>query len=1560
MKIDELPHAASSQVADVLDFSKGPSHTVPSVIVAKIMEKLREHERENIPPSSVASAPALGVPTPATPVTSASGKFSKAARRVLTRTAVLGALPLARQQQQQSVLTPDNRRFLDNQGSKSPEVPRKRMIIGHRSYTFGCDGDLIELEPIKDPITPITQPIHFPPKPKPLVHKDSVLSNATSLSLTSVDSDSDTDDHSSSFGLQQRRNLSSSPPKPLMFSTPNLSEDSEVLHLQRMYLPFSPVSKRMSSTSLSSWESEAISPINSLPDMRPGMRHLSTDEPLSEQEEHEDGGLKMSTKRSNRFHSTPDSPLLTSWPMRYESIDEDVEMRSDQSPSLLSTSTSELSHDTQSKSSDGQVPYYGKSIEQQTELTESRLAELEELPINTSELNGNEYELNNEEIEESSESKSDKSHEQQVQIQKHVISLLQLRRSSLKRQQRVLDDEEPVAVTDSAEETKEADSILSDSENVNRTWVERSKADVDEEAMYDSDVFMDTAPISETVDAGVLEKQSTKNENIDTEESKLQDIQEQNCVLSLETTNFADISMEQTKIQLTNCEEESIEPHHTKTQQSVLTPDNRRFLDNQGSKSPEVPRKRMIIGHRSYTFGCDGDLIELEPIKDPITPITQPIHFPPKPKPLVHKDSVLSNATSLSLTSVDSDSDTDDHSSSFGLQQRRNLSSSPPKPLMFSTPNLSEDSEVLHLQRMYLPFSPVSKRMSSTSLSSWESEAISPINSLPDMRPGMRHLSTDEPLSEQEEHEDGGLKMSTKRSNRFHSTPDSPLLTSWPMRYESIDEDVEMRSDQSPSLLSTSTSELSHDTQSKSSDGQVPYYGKSIEQQTELTESRLAELEELPINTSELNGNEYELNNEEIEESSESKSDKSHEQQVQIQKHVISLLQLRRSSLKRQQRVLDDEEPVAVTDSAEETKEADSILSDSENVNRTWVERSKADVDEEAMYDSDVFMDTAPISETVDAGVLEKQSTKNENIDTEESKLQDIQEQNCVLSLETTNFADISMEQTKIQLTNCEEKSIEPQHTKTINTCAEDEAGIAMLSRARSDSSGFLDGDSEIYSMRMLANGNGSDMQIESSQQDVSNSDMINVNSIKSENVNSDLNLGSTVDVNDLNSTSLVLDSEGTSSAINDRDLPKNLLQELSSVKDWMESNSFTKFTDISVSDTETCAITKETEKEIENNPLLELNDRKALEKQNSNSSVNSSKKASVESAISPLVRSSLSLYQESSSGRTLSGNPTLVQHLTVDSKELVRQRTSSLRGIEDTSSMSLANVRRVKSAPNCLEHLTSRDELVRGSSWSSYSNMFSFCSDESVIHVGLQRANTSRGSDKRLSDVNDGTLKREFSMEVDSVISEQEHKATNTSDPPVSTRYLKPNAFPYGRGAKRSASDPSAMSGRSVKDLRELVGELALLRLQGDAVRAGLAAYGRQLVGGQADVQNGSHEVAEASKEMQAVREVRDRIAAELRRVADLLEEQPPHRVADITGQMAVLLREQTRLCRQLESLSCVSSPSIFVEPAPCCSVLEAVREENRRLQTLVERNSLELVEIRKLLKELVAVKKS
>ncbi|XP_065211912.1 uncharacterized protein olf186-M isoform X2 [Planococcus citri] len=112
----------------------GPSHSNPSVIVAKILEKLREHERETTSmtsyqldfrkPCSLEKNPDNGAAT---------NKFSKVARNVLTK---IRCTP-------SSVLSPDNRRWLDSQGSKSPEIAR-RLIIGQKSFTFGRDGDLIE------------------------------------------------------------------------------------------------------------------------------------------------------------------------------------------------------------------------------------------------------------------------------------------------------------------------------------------------------------------------------------------------------------------------------------------------------------------------------------------------------------------------------------------------------------------------------------------------------------------------------------------------------------------------------------------------------------------------------------------------------------------------------------------------------------------------------------------------------------------------------------------------------------------------------------------------------------------------------------------------------------------------------------------------------------------------------------------------------------------------------------------------------------------------------------------------------------------------------------------------------------------------------------------------------------------------------------------------------------------------------------------------------------------------------------------------------------------------
>lgn len=46
---------------------------------------------------------------------------------------------------------------------------------------------------------------------------------------------------------------------------------------------------------------------------------------------------------------------------------------------------------------------------------------------------------------------------------------------------------------------------------------------------------------------------------------------------------------------------------------SVLTPDNRKWLDNQGGdKSPEMSR-RLLIGQQSFVLTRDGTLIETPP-----------------------------------------------------------------------------------------------------------------------------------------------------------------------------------------------------------------------------------------------------------------------------------------------------------------------------------------------------------------------------------------------------------------------------------------------------------------------------------------------------------------------------------------------------------------------------------------------------------------------------------------------------------------------------------------------------------------------------------------------------------------------------------------------------------------------------------------------------------------------------------------------------------------------------------------------------------------------------------
>lgn len=79
------------------------------------MEKLREHERDSSTKSSAGSSPGHHADI-------SKRRFSRAAHRVTILTKMKSRDSITSGAQAHSVLNPDNRKFLDNQGSKSPEV----------------------------------------------------------------------------------------------------------------------------------------------------------------------------------------------------------------------------------------------------------------------------------------------------------------------------------------------------------------------------------------------------------------------------------------------------------------------------------------------------------------------------------------------------------------------------------------------------------------------------------------------------------------------------------------------------------------------------------------------------------------------------------------------------------------------------------------------------------------------------------------------------------------------------------------------------------------------------------------------------------------------------------------------------------------------------------------------------------------------------------------------------------------------------------------------------------------------------------------------------------------------------------------------------------------------------------------------------------------------------------------------------------------------------------------------------------------------------------------------
>ncbi|KAL2732024.1 uncharacterized protein V1478_004712 [Vespula squamosa] len=91
----------------------GSPYVAPSEIVQKIMERLREHESHEMDAYAIYNA-------------------YEQHNKIYP-------------QPRHSVLSPDNRQFLEQPRSKSPDMRNKRMIIGQKSFAFGHNGDLIEI-----------------------------------------------------------------------------------------------------------------------------------------------------------------------------------------------------------------------------------------------------------------------------------------------------------------------------------------------------------------------------------------------------------------------------------------------------------------------------------------------------------------------------------------------------------------------------------------------------------------------------------------------------------------------------------------------------------------------------------------------------------------------------------------------------------------------------------------------------------------------------------------------------------------------------------------------------------------------------------------------------------------------------------------------------------------------------------------------------------------------------------------------------------------------------------------------------------------------------------------------------------------------------------------------------------------------------------------------------------------------------------------------------------------------------------------------------------------------
>lgn len=407
-----------------------------------------------------------------------------------------------------------------------------------------------------------------------------------------------------------------------------------------------------------------------------------------------------------------------------------------------------------------------------------------------------------------------------------------------------------------------------------------------------------------------------------------------------------------------------------------------------------------------------------------------------------------------------------------------------------------------------------------------------------------------------------------------------------------------------------------------------------------------------------------------------------------------------------------------------------------------------------------------------------------------------------------------------------------------------------MLSRAWSDSSGFLDGDSETCLLRH--NGHSLDAtttilessqhggssvissavtQITSDTSEITSQNDLEVTNLPSCTSSDILKSGLVVSLNlgdgkpepvecptDFSLTSptkeCVQRREIGSSAINQQNLPNNLYEELSNVNGWLGQCNVPSVQEHVCDLSGSCTMLHEHQKSLASNLLEEVSSRCVCKEKNS-SVTNSctSEEATAQSfpvsnnAV-PCGKSAVIPGVQNFLDRTLVGNhipPCKPPACVGDDSEQVRHRTMSLHSIDRKNGLLFGGVRRVRSAPHCLDHLALGDDMMRGSSWGSISNTFSFCSDESVIHVGVQKASLGGTNEKRLSDVYAGTVHRP------EVVAQCERGFRDVDSNSIgTTQYLKPCAGPSSRNT-RISPDATAASRNSVRGLHELVGELAV-----------------------------------------------------------------------------------------------------------------------------------------------------